>query len=304
MSRIDASARARRGPFSLLGEEEGPMKQTPNITRPLMMASVAGAVLALASVADAATDHVIILSIDGLHEADLTDPATNKYLPNILALESVGVDYTNARTTSPSDSFPGTLALVTGATTKSTGVFYDDSYSRTLFAPGTTLAQIKAGMAKPGTEVQLFENLDKNQTLLSGGGPTSGPGAYGKGAIDPAQLPVDSKGNPVQPWQYNRTNTIFDIATAAGKTSAFFDKHPGAYQIVQGPTGKAVTDFYSPEINSNTAVIGGKLVDSSTAPAGTPTGDGLNQLGLTTNNYQKTLAWGRSEEDGSAQRAR
>jgi hypothetical protein len=267
------------------------MKQTPSVTRLLMMASVAGPVLALASAAEAADQHVIILSIDGLHAADLTDPATAQYLPNILGLESTGVNYTNARTTSPSDSFPGTLALVTGATTKSTGVYYDDSYSRTLYAPGTTAAQISSGAVKPGTEVQLFENLDKNQTLLSGGGPTSGPGAYGKGALDRTQLPVNSSGNVVYPWQYNHTNTIFDIATAAGKTSYFSDKHPAAYNIVQGPTGKAVTDFYSPEINSNTAIIGGKLVDSSTAPAGTPTGDATNQLGVTTNNYQKTQAW-------------
>jgi hypothetical protein len=256
-----------------------------------MMASVAGPALALASAAHAAVDHVIILSIDGLHAADLTDPATAQYLPNILGLEKTGVDYANARTTSPSDSFPGTLGLVTGATTKSTGVYYDDSYSRTLYAPGTTLAQIQAGTATPGTEVQLFENLDKNQTLLSGGGPTSGPGAYGKGAIDPTQLPVDHSGNPVQPWQYNHTNTIFDIATAAGKTSYFSDKHPAAYNIVQGPTGAAATDFYSPEINSNTAIINGKLVDASTAPVGTPTGDATNQLGVTTNNYLKTEAW-------------
>lgn len=261
-----------------------------NRARLLTLASVAGSALALAGAAQAAVDHVIILSIDGLHEADLTDPNTNQYLPNILALEKTGVDYTNARTTSPSDSFPGTLALVTGATTKSTGVFYDDSYSRTLYAPGTTLAQIQGG-AKPGTEVQLFENLDKNQTLLSGGGPTSGPGAYGKGALDQTQLPVNSLGNAVQPWQYNSTNTIFDIAKAAGKTSYVSDKHPAAYNIVQGPTGNAVTDFYSPEINSNTAVINGKLVDSSTAPSGTPTGDGLHQLGVTTNNYLKTEAW-------------
>ena len=268
------------------------MKQIFRNSRGLLLASVAAPALMLGSVAQAAPiQHVIILSVDGLHQADLTDLATAAYLPNILALETTGITYTNARTTSPSDSFPGTLALVTGATTKSTGVFYDDSYSRTLYAPGTTAAQILAGTVKPGTEVQLAENIDKNQTLLSGGGATSGPGAYGKSAIDPTQLPVDAKGNPVQPWQYNKTNTIFDIAKAAGLTSAFFDKHTGAYNIVQGPTGNAITDFYSPEIDANTAIIGGKLVDASTAPAGTPIGDGVNQLGATTKNYLKTQAW-------------
>jgi hypothetical protein len=48
-------------------------------------------------------------------------------------------------------------------------------------------------------------------------------------------------------------------------------------------------------VNSQTAVvnIGGvmTLVDPSTAPAGTQTGNALGQLGLTTNNYQKTEAY-------------
>ena len=39
----------------------------------------------------------------------------------------------NAFTTAPSDSFPGMLAQVTGATPKQGGLFYDDSYDRTEF---------------------------------------------------------------------------------------------------------------------------------------------------------------------------
>ena len=30
--------------------------------------------------------HVLLLSLDGLHDADLTDPATNIYLPSVLDL--------------------------------------------------------------------------------------------------------------------------------------------------------------------------------------------------------------------------
>jgi hypothetical protein len=37
------------------------------------------------------------------------------------------VEYADARTTIPSDSFPGLLAQVTGGTSRSTGVFYDDA---------------------------------------------------------------------------------------------------------------------------------------------------------------------------------
>src|SRR5262245_15123586 len=96
----------------------------------------------------AAFQHVLILSIDGLHQADVADPALTQSLTNILVLETTGVTYTNASTTSPSDSFPGTLAILTGAKSGTTGVFYDDSYSRTLFAPGTT----NPATATPGTE--------------------------------------------------------------------------------------------------------------------------------------------------------
>ena len=82
--------------------------------------------------------HVLILSVDGLHQADVTDPNLAPDLTNILKLQQGGVAYTNASTTKPSDSFPGTLSYLTGAGPATTGVFYDDSYSRTLFAPGTT----------------------------------------------------------------------------------------------------------------------------------------------------------------------
>src|SRR5260370_1626215 len=59
--------------------------------------------------------HVLILSVDGLHGADVTDPALQGALKNIVALEKTGVTYSNAFTTSPSDSFPGTLSYLTGA---------------------------------------------------------------------------------------------------------------------------------------------------------------------------------------------
>src|SRR5262249_53121263 len=73
--------------------------------------------------------HVLILSVDGLHEADIADPALQAVLPDILNLEASGITYTNASTARPTDSFPGTLSYLTGALPGTTGVFYDDSYS-------------------------------------------------------------------------------------------------------------------------------------------------------------------------------
>jgi hypothetical protein len=201
-----------------------------------------------------AAQHVLLLSVDGLHNADLSDPALRAALQNIGILQQNGVTYTNAFTTSPSDSFPGTLSYLTGAGPGTTGVFYDDSYSRTLLAPGSNSS------ATPGTEVQYAENIDKNQALLSGGG------NFDASSIDPTQLPIDpATGQVVYPNQFLQTDTIFDVAHQAGLYTAFSDKHP-AYQIANGPVANAINDFYGPEINSTTALLDnttGKTVNAN-----------------------------------------
>src|SRR5690349_2169777 len=43
--------------------------------------------------------HVLILSVDGLHQTDPGDPALKQFLPNILSLRAGGVVYANAYTT-------------------------------------------------------------------------------------------------------------------------------------------------------------------------------------------------------------
>jgi hypothetical protein len=210
----------------------------------------------------AAAQHVLILSVDGLHQADVTDPALHQNLGTIDALRQSGVTYKNARTTSPSDSFPGTLSYLTGAGPGTTGVFYDDSYSRTLLPPPAL-----GGGTTPGTEVQFAENIDKNQALLSGGG------NFDASSIDVSQLPRDPKtGLPVYPNQFLKVNTIFDVAHQAGLYTAFSDKH-AAYQIANGNTGNTIDDFYSPEINSTTALLDpttGKTVDANALLAADP----------------------------------
>jgi predicted AlkP superfamily pyrophosphatase or phosphodiesterase len=211
--------------------------------------------------------HVLLLSIDGLREADLTDPNLQAYIPNILALAGAGVQYTGATTSSPSDSFPGLLSYLTGAGPATTGVYYDDSYDYNLFGPDGT----------PGTEVQFAENIDKNPSLLSGGGD------FGVGSIDISQLPLDADGNPVFPHQYVQVNNIFDIAHAAGLYTAYSDKHPGAYDIVNGQSGNAVDDYYSPEINAKVAIdpATGKLIDASNNPNNLPLATTTTSVKLT-----------------------
>jgi phospholipase C/arylsulfatase A-like enzyme len=209
--------------------------------------------------------HVLILSVDGLHQADVADPQLRASLANVRALEQAGITYTNAYAPAPSDSFPGTLAYLTGAHPGTTGVFYDDSYDRTLFAPGTAHPQ----SATPGTEVLFDESIDKDPTVLSGGG------NFDASSIDLGALPVDSAGNPVYPHDYLKVDTLFNVAENAGLYTAFSDKHPGGYDIANGPEGPAIDDIYSPEIAANVALLSkatGHTVNADQLPADTDLG--------------------------------
>jgi hypothetical protein len=106
---------------------------------------LAGTALGLAALAPGVSaaqsyDHVLLISIDGMHAVDLSTYIANHPTSTLATLSASGLTYSNAMTTAPSDSFPGPLAQVTGGTSKSTGVFYDDSYDRLLFAPGSNCA--------------------------------------------------------------------------------------------------------------------------------------------------------------------
>ncbi len=196
---------------------------------------------------------VMIISVDGLRQADLADPKLQAYLPNIANLQKTGITYTNSSTPTPTDSFPGTLAYTTGASPKTTGVYYDASYDRTLKAPGSS---------NLGTEVLFDGAASKDNSLLNGGGNSSAA------SLDVSRLPVDAKGNPVYPHNYLKVNTIFEVAKDAGLRTAYAEKHP-AYDLLNGPSGKGVDDLYTPEIDAKVAIVNGQLVDKSTAPAGT-----------------------------------
>jgi hypothetical protein len=177
--------------------------------------------------------HVLLISVDGLHARDLDRFAHAHPESTLAKLSGMGVTFASASTSRPSDSFPGLLSIVTGGGPQTTGVWYDNSYDRTLSAPGSNCATV-------GTNVVLDESIDFNPDALDGGG-----------GIDPAKLPLDpAKGcTPVFPHAYLRVNTVFEAIKAAGGRTAWSDKHP-AYDLVNGPSGQGVDDLYTPEINS------------------------------------------------------
>lgn len=172
---------------------------------------------------------VLLVSIDGFHQADLNYWIGANPMSTLAQLVGTGVVYANARTTTPSDSFPGMLSMVTGGTPKTTGVYYDDSYDRTLYAPGSKCAGTSTGI-----EAVYDESIDFDDSKLFSG---SGTGA---GVINPANLPLqkDSAGNctPVYPHSFLKVNTLFEVVKAGGGLTAWSDKHP-AYDLLNGPSG-------------------------------------------------------------------
>src|SRR5437879_5794300 len=94
------------------------------------------ALFAAANAAD--VDRVLLISVDGLHALDVARYVEAHPNSAMAELSRHGITYSNARTPANSDSFPGLLALVTGGSPVSHGLFYDVSYDRTLFDPTNT----------------------------------------------------------------------------------------------------------------------------------------------------------------------
>ena len=205
--------------------------------------------------------HVLLISIDGMHQLDLANWIAHNPDSSLARLSGKAVMFTAARATTPSDSFPGLLAMVTGGTPKSTGVYYDDSYDRTLYAPGSNCT------GNSGIEVVYDESLDHDTTQLFSGG------------INPSYLPMQ-KGpsgqcTPVYPHSFLKTNTVFEVVKQAGGRTAWADKHP-AYDLVNGPSGTGVDDLYVPEVNS--LIANGGTVNGVNLGATLSRCDGTNSL--------------------------
>ncbi|MGZ5871371.1 MAG: alkaline phosphatase family protein [Bradyrhizobium sp.] len=208
------------------------------ILKKMALGLLAGAALgATAQAAD--IDHVLLISIDGLHALDVANYVESHPNSAMAELAEHGVTYSNARTPANSDSFPGLLALVTGGSPITHGLFYDVSYDRTFFDPTN-----KNCVGAPGNTMVFDESIDLYKGIA--------PNAVSQNVIDPNQLPRRLKNGqcvPVFPHEAIRTNTIFEVVKSKGGRTAWADKHP-AYDLVNGPSGKGVDDLYTPEITN------------------------------------------------------
>lgn len=252
------------------------MKRTRLLLAGALAAMLAWPIAGIAADSDGPHDgkvkHVLLLSIDGMHAVDFYNCSHgiagvndgNPYCPNMAALDHTGINYVAASSSKPSDSFPGLAALVTGGSPKSTGLYYDVAYDRSLDPPTITTGTGLAGgtctpyAAPTGTTTDNDQGNEYDDTKLNGGAPGAAPTEGGIASIDPRKLERDPAAGcaPVYPWNFVRTNTIFSVAHEAGRYTAWIDKH-ASYSFVAGHGGHGLDDYYSPEVDSAVIALPG-----------------------------------------------
>jgi hypothetical protein len=241
--------------------------------------AIAAAPLALASssaiaAGHAQIKHVLLISVDGMHQSDLNWYAAHFPHSELARLATGGAEYTNARTADPSDSDPGGTAIMTGGDPKVTGIYYDDEYSHGVFPAGTT----KCTGPVPGGDViydspddklpavpdllnngsgNTFPSFDEGGSIYPGGADKNPAlimnlSPHPQSGLNPATYPVNPKTcKPIQPWDYVGVNTIFQVIHKAGLRTAYAEKH-AIYTSFNGPgsNGMSIDDFFGPEIDS------------------------------------------------------
>jgi hypothetical protein len=203
----------------------------------------------------AAIRHVLLISVDGLHQSDVDWYVAHHPGSELAKLANGGAEYTSAHTSDPSDSDPGGTALMTGGDPRATGVYYDVEYNHSLYEAGTTSChgptgadviydspddiddtRLDAGQGIPGLQ------SDPSKIMQMTGNPQS--------VLNPATFPVDPQScKPIWPHSYLKVNTMFEVAKGAGLRTAWSDKHP-VYESFNGPSGSGIDDLFTPEIDS------------------------------------------------------
>ena len=242
----------------------------------VLAAGAAGAAMS-ASVASAgkpALEHVLLISVDGLHQSDLDWFVANHPNSELAKLVRGGAEFSNAHTAVPSDSDPGGTALMTGGDPRATGVYYDVEYSHAVFPPGSSVC---SGPAPGGNVIydspddtlnavpdlldngsgNTFPSFDEGGSIYPNGVDRN-PGAImsltarPQSGLNPATFPVDPVScKPIMPWDYLKVNSIFQVIHNAGMRTAWSDKH-AIYTSFNGPRsgGMSIDDFFGPEIDS------------------------------------------------------
>jgi hypothetical protein len=220
-------------------------------------------------------DHVLLISVDGMHQSDLNWYVASHPSSELARLASGGAEFTNNHTSDPSDSDPGGTAIMTGGDPGTTGVYYDVEYSHAVDEPG---AACTPGQPATGGDViydspddtlnavpdllnngsgEVFPSFDESGSVFPNGQDTN-PGAimdltsHPQSGLNPGSYPLDPQTcQPIAPWDYLKVNTIFQVIHNAGLRTAWSDKH-AIYTSFNGPGsgGTSIDDFFGPEIDS------------------------------------------------------
>ena len=236
-----------------------------------------------------AIEHVLLISVDGMHQSDLDWYIANNPNSELAKLASGGAEFTNNHTSDPSDSDPGGTAIMTGGDPRATGVYYDVEYSHGVDEPSEIGGQPTGATCTPGQPAtggdviydspddalpavpdflhpnpsdpayQTFPSFDEGGSIYSGpGNVDTNPGAImnltpaPQSGLNPKNFPLDPKTcQPIQPWDYLKVNSIFGVIHNAGLRTAWSDKH-AIYTSFngRGSGGQAIDDFFGPEIDS------------------------------------------------------
>jgi Type I phosphodiesterase / nucleotide pyrophosphatase len=235
--------------------------------------AVVAASVSVASSGQPRVKHVLLISVDGLHQSDLEWYVANHPNSELARLVHGGAEFSNAHTSDPSDSDPGGTALMTGGDPRSTGVYYDVSYSHAVYEAGTTNCSGPTGgdvvYDSPDDTLDAvpdllnngsgntFPSFDEGGSIYPAGVDTN-PAAimnltpHPQSGLNPATFPVDpSSCQPIMPWDWLKVNTIFQVIHNAGMRTAWSDKH-AIYSSFNGPGsgGVSIDDFFAPEIDS------------------------------------------------------
>ena len=219
--------------------------------------------------------HVLLISVDGMHQSDLAWYIANNPNSELAKLASGGAEFTNNHTADPSDSDPGGTALMTGGDPRATGVYYDVEYSHAVDEAG---AACTPGQPAAGGDViydspddtlnavpdllnngsgNTFPSFDEGGSIYPNGVDTKPAAimnlsAHPQSGLNTGSYPVDpTTCQPIMPWDYLKVNTIFQVIHSAGLRTAWSDKH-AIYTSFNGPGsgGTSIDDFFGPEIDS------------------------------------------------------
>lgn len=167
---------------------------------------------------------VILLSVDGLHALDLARWVASEPESTLAALSRRGVTYTNAHLPWD-DPAVGMLALATGGTPLSTGIFSSTFYDRALSPAGSRCATRGVAVDLLALPDSVLNASDTSNDLLP---------------RDPA-----NGCKPIAPHQMAGVGNVFELVHARGGITAWAGDRPALVDLYRGPSGLGLTEAIS-----------------------------------------------------------